>query len=114
VDRRSVHLPVLSSVISTAFLLIWTSLHLPASSFELGDRDPASGVVRVLDLSAVETLSRPWSGVLDVVWSGSDQGDYPWVVDMWKPFLNSLRARCPGVKIIHDKFHIIQHLLEAL
>lgn len=36
------------------------------------------------------------------------------VMDMWKPFRNSLLAHCPNVKIIYDKFHIIRHLLEAL
>lgn len=36
------------------------------------------------------------------------------VMDMWKPFIRSFKAHCPGIKIIYDKFHIIRHLLEAL
>lgn len=49
-------------------------------------------------------------------WFGRDRakGITHGVVDMWKPFLKSLQARCPGIKIIHDKFHIIRHLLDAL
>jgi len=36
------------------------------------------------------------------------------VMDMWKPFRKSFLAKCPGVKIIYDKFHVTQHLLKAL
>ena len=36
------------------------------------------------------------------------------VMDMWEPFRNSFMKHCPGVKIIYDKFHVIQHLLIAL
>ena len=36
------------------------------------------------------------------------------VMDMWKPYRNSFKAHCLGVKIIYDKFHIIRHLLDAL
>ena len=36
------------------------------------------------------------------------------VIDMWKPFRNSILAKCPEAKIIYDKFHVIQHLLKAL
>ena len=36
------------------------------------------------------------------------------VMDMWKGFINSFKANCPGIAILYDKFHIIRHLLEAL
>ncbi len=36
------------------------------------------------------------------------------VMDMWEPFRNSFLKPCPGIKIIYDKFHVIQHLLDAL
>jgi transposase len=36
------------------------------------------------------------------------------VMDMWEPFRNSFQKHCPGIKIIHDKFHVIQYLQEAL
>ena len=36
------------------------------------------------------------------------------VMDMWEPFRNSFLKRCLGIKIIYDKFHVIQHLLKAL
>src|SRR3990170_1863471 len=49
-------------------------------------------------------------------WFGKDraQGITHGVIDMWKPFRNSFLAKCPGAKIIYDKFHVIQHLLKAL
>jgi len=36
------------------------------------------------------------------------------VIDMWKPFKNSILKHCPKAQIIYDKFHVIQHLLKAL
>ncbi len=36
------------------------------------------------------------------------------VMDMWKAFRNSFTAHCPNIRIIYDKFHVIQHLLKAL
>ena len=49
-------------------------------------------------------------------WFGEDraQGITHAVLDMWKPFRNSILAKCPEAKIIYDKFHVIQHLLKAL
>lgn len=36
------------------------------------------------------------------------------VMDMWRGFFNSFKANCPGIVIVFDKFHVIQHLLDAL
>lgn len=36
------------------------------------------------------------------------------VMDMWKAFRNSARQHVPRAKIVYDKFHIIQHLNDAL
>lgn len=36
------------------------------------------------------------------------------VMDMWEPFRNSFLKHCPGITIIYDKFHVIQHLMTAL
>lgn len=36
------------------------------------------------------------------------------VMDMWKGFINSFQAHCPGIVIVYDKFHVIRHLLDAL
>ena len=38
-----------------------------------------------------------------------------WVVmDMWKGFINAFGRFCPQAGIIHDHFHIIQHLNDAV
>jgi len=49
-------------------------------------------------------------------WFGEDRAQRitHGVIDMWKPFRNSILAKCPAAKIIYDKFHVIQHLLKAL
>ena len=36
------------------------------------------------------------------------------VMDMWKPFRNSLKAHAPQAEIVFDKFHVIGHLSDAL
>jgi transposase len=36
------------------------------------------------------------------------------VMDMWKPFFNSARRHIPQAAILYDKFHIMQHLGQAL
>lgn len=36
------------------------------------------------------------------------------VMDMWKPFRNSLHKNAPQAKIVYDKFHVLNHLSEAL
>lgn len=36
------------------------------------------------------------------------------VMDMWKGFIKSFRAHCPGIVLIFDKFHILSHLSDAL
>ncbi|MBI2459955.1 MAG: ISL3 family transposase, partial [Candidatus Rokubacteria bacterium] len=35
-------------------------------------------------------------------------------VDMWKPFVQSLRAHLPNARIVYDKFHVLRHANEAL
>lgn len=36
------------------------------------------------------------------------------VMDMWKPFRNSLNSNAPEAEIVFDKFHVIGHLSKAL
>lgn len=36
------------------------------------------------------------------------------VMDMWKPFRNSVERHAPQAKILYDKFHILQHLGKAM
>ncbi len=35
-------------------------------------------------------------------------------VDMWEPFLQSLRAHLPHARIVYDKFHVLRHASGAL
>lgn len=36
------------------------------------------------------------------------------VMDMWKPFRNSLQKNAPQAEIVYDKFHVLNHLSSAL
>ena len=35
-------------------------------------------------------------------------------VDMWQPFVNSIEKVLPSADIVHDKFHIVSHLCDAV
>jgi transposase len=35
-------------------------------------------------------------------------------MDMWKPYMNAIKDMAPKAKIVHDKFHLIQKLSEAI
>ena len=35
-------------------------------------------------------------------------------VDMWEPFVQSLRAHLPHTRIVYDKFHVLRHVNDAL
>ena len=36
------------------------------------------------------------------------------VMDMWRPFRNSVQDNAPHAEIVYDKFHILKHLSDAL
>lgn len=36
------------------------------------------------------------------------------VMDMWKPFRNSLSRHAPQAEVVFDKFHVLKHLSDAL
>jgi transposase len=35
-------------------------------------------------------------------------------IDMWKPYLNAIRTLLPNTQIIHDKFHLVKYLNDAV
>ena len=36
------------------------------------------------------------------------------VMDMWKPFRNSVQRYAPQAELVYDKFHVLRHLADAL
>jgi len=36
------------------------------------------------------------------------------VIDMWDPFISSIKENCPNVDIVFDKFHVVKKAVEAL
>ena len=81
----------------------WTMLSAPE-----GPRGPE--LLYVVDGRRERSLGKFWK------WFGKKRAKLIThaVMDMWKPFRNSFQKHCPGIKIIYDKFHVIQHLLKAL
>ena len=35
-------------------------------------------------------------------------------MDMWKPYINSIRELCPNSEIIHDRYHLVAHLNKSI
>jgi len=73
-----------------------------------GPRSPE--LLNVVEGRKEKDLEKFWK------WFGKDRAKLVThgVMDMWKAFRNSFRAHCPDIQIIYDKFHVIQHLLDAL
>lgn len=81
----------------------WTMLSAPE-----GPRGPE--LLYVVEGRKERSLNKFWK------WLGKDRAKLIThaVMDMWEPFRNSFIKHCEGIKIIYDKFHVIQHLLKAL
>lgn len=58
-----------------------------------------------------ETLDRFFAEALP---PAHRQGIRAVCVDMWEPFLQSLRAHLPHARIVYDKFHVLRHANAAL
>lgn len=81
----------------------WTMLSAPE-----GPRGPE--LLYIVAGRKERSLKKFWK------WFGKDRAKLIThaVMDMWEPFRNSFLKHCPGINIIYDKFHVIQHLLKAL
>jgi len=68
-------------------------------------------VVEGRDCASVDGLCKPFTaGQLLKVRSGGRAVS----LDMWQAFENSVNANLPHADIVHDRFHIMQHLGEAI
>ena len=81
----------------------WTMLSAPE-----GPRGPE--LLYIVEGRKERSLKKFWN------WFGKERAKLitHGVMDMWEAFRNSFTKHCPGIKIIYDKFHVIQYLLEAL
>ena len=81
----------------------WTMLSAPE-----GPRGPE--LLYIVEGRKERSLKKFWN------WFGKERAKAitHGVMDMWEAFRKSFTKHCPGIKIIYDKFHVIQYLLEAL
>jgi transposase len=75
----------------------------------LNDLD-TSRVLEVTEGRAQESVDTLWSTLSE------EQRDQVQAVgiDMWQPYINSIQEHLPNAAIVHDKFHISQHLNKAV
>lgn len=99
---------------------------------EYGETDYSHSGYLAVDEIAVEKHHKYMTVVIDfitgrVIWAGKDHtietldeffGNMPEehlknikavAMDMWKPFINSVKKWCPNASIVFDKFHIVAH-----
>lgn len=79
----------------------------------------------------VTVLSRPHLGCIPEVSEGRDKGSCNRLIenalneeqvagirtvsmDMWKPYINMASERFPKAEVVHDKFHLVKYLSEAI
>jgi transposase len=81
----------------------WTMLSAPE-----GPRGPE--LLYVVEGRKERSLRKFWK------WFGKERAALitHGVMDMWGAFRKSFVKHCPGIRIIYDKFHVVQYLMEAL
>jgi len=52
--------------------------------------------------------------ILDAMTDVQKEGIQAAAVDMWGPYLNAVTKALPDADIVHDKFHVVKHLGEAV
>jgi transposase len=66
-------------------------------------------------LEVVEDRTTEAAGQLWDTLSAQQRADVEAVaVDMWEPFIQSVRAQVPAADVVHDKFHVSKYLNEAV
>ena len=68
---------------------------------------------RVIDV-APDRKEASLSSLFDQMPSSQKESIQAVAVDIWDPFLNAIKQCLPQACIVHDKFHIIRHLLFAV
>lgn len=68
---------------------------------------------RVIDV-APDRKEASLSSLFDQTPSSQKESIQAVAVDIWDPFLNAIKQCLPQACIVHDKFHIIRHLLFAV
>jgi len=86
--------------------------------FRSGHRSSSSlvdlGEGRVLDV-VEERTEKACHTLIDQALTKTQQGQVTAVaLDMWKAYANVVEVRLPGAAIVHDRFHISQHLNKAV
>lgn len=68
---------------------------------------------RVLDVTP-ERKKDAAEALLTTLSEEQRQGVMAIAMDMWPPFMSAAQAYLPGAILVHDKFHVVKHLGEAV
>ena len=68
---------------------------------------------RVLDV-APDRKEASLSALFDTMTSSLKKSIQAVAVDRWDPFLSAIKTHLPQAGIVHDKFHVIRHLLQGV
>ncbi len=118
VVNRIVHLSVERGLLLRPKNPTFEYLSLDEKSFKKGHKyvtvlsDPISGVV--IDISE-DRDTKSCNGLITKIISNENTNKVKSVsMDMWKPFINTVKELLPKAKIIHDRYHLVAYLNEAI
>ncbi len=118
VINRIVHLSVERGLLNRPKDYVFEHIGIDEKSFKKGHKyvtvlsDPISGIV--IDVSEDrDTLS--CEKLINETFTGETIRKVKTVsIDMWKPFMNTVSKLLPDSKIVHDRFHLVKYLNEAI
>ena len=118
VVNRIIHLSVKRGMERRSKDVVYTNLSIDEKSFKKGHQ-------------YVTVVSSPLSGCVIDIAEGRDQGPAKALLrrivteqnrdkvetvsaDMWKAYLNSIEEVLPKAKVVHDRFHLVKYLNDAI
>lgn len=98
--------------------LIFEHLSIDEKSFKKGHKyvtvisDPISGVI--IDVTKNRDSASCRQAIEKAVPEAHRAEVKTVTMDMWKPFMNAIKELLPDSEIVHDRFHLVKYLNEAL
>lgn len=118
VINRIVHLSVERGLLNRPNDIVFEHISIDEKSFKKGHKyvsvlsDPISGVV--INVSEDRDTSSCEKLIKETFTDETIEKVKTVSMDMWKPFLNTAKKLLPGSKIVHDRFHLVKYLNEAI
>ena len=118
VVNRIIHLSVKRGLSLRPKDIAFEHLSIDEKAFKKGHKyvtvlsDPISGVI--IDISEDRDTKSSKSLIAKVITNENADKVKTVSMDMWKPYMNAVGKLLPKANIIHDRFHLVKYLNEAI